>query len=309
MTRKPIVFGIGLAILLSGVGLMTAKDKKAEPAQNPKREADRLALQKMAKSYIQTIEKGDAKGAASYWTEEGEFIADEGETFRGRAAIEKAYAETFAKYPKRKIDIQVESIRFPSKDTAVVEAVTRSKDAEGELIASSWTHTLLVREDGQWKLALVREWERDVNEDLGLKDLSWLIGTWDAAGKDREVTTSYQWDEKKVFIHGKFSVKEGGKVVESGTQIIGMDKSTNTIRSWLFQSDGGFGGGAWAQDGKKWVVDSAGVLADGRETTATNVFIRVNENAFTWQSINRTLDGQPLADTPPVKVTRQKAAK
>ena len=72
------------------------------------------------------------------------------------------------------------------------------------------------------------------------------------ATKDREVTTTYEWDENKAFIRGKYTVKEGAKVIESGTQMIGKDNAEGGIRSWVFQSDGGFGGGLWTRDGKKW---------------------------------------------------------
>ena len=132
------------------------------------------------------------------------------------------------------------------------------------MIGSSWRNTLLVREGGQWKVAIVQEWDRDNGLDDSLKDLEWLIGTWHVATKDREVTTTYEWDENKTFIRGKYTVKEGGKVVESGTQMIGKDNAEGAIRSWVFQSDGGFGDGLWTRDGKKWTVDFDGVTPDGR---------------------------------------------
>ena len=74
-------------------------------------------------------------------------------------------------------------------------------------------------------------WDRDVDEDTTLKELEWLIGTWQAAGKDREVTTTYEWDENKVFIRGKYSVKEGDKVIESGTQMI-LSSISSTFYLW-----------------------------------------------------------------------------
>ena len=174
------------------------------------------------------------------------------------------------------------------------------------MIASSWRNTLLVREGGQWKVAIVQEWDRDNGLDVSLKDLEWLIGTWHVATKDREVTTTYEWDENKAFIRGKYTVKEGGKVVESGTQMIGKDNAEGAIRSWVFQSDGGFGDGLWTRDGKKWTVDFYGVTPDGRKLTATAIYVHVDANTFTWQSVDQAVDGQPIADTQPIKVTKQK---
>jgi len=259
---------------------------------------------------MQAFEKRDAAAVAAHWTAEGEFIRNDGEPIRGRAEIQTAYADYFKQLAgKPKLEVQKDGLRFPSQDTAVAEVTMRLKDEEGEVIASSWRNMLLVREGGQWKIAIVREWDRAVGQDVSLKQLEWLIGSWHVASKDREVTTTYEWDENKAFIRGKFTAKEAGKVVESGTQMIGKDNLDGVIRSWVFQSDGGFGGGVWTRDGKKWTVDVHGVTPDGKELTGSSVYVHVDANTYTWQAVNRTLDGEPLPDTQPIKVTKLKAGK
>jgi len=310
MHRKSILLFTGLALLVLGVGFMTAQDKGDKSAKDPKREADKLAIDKLTKELIQAFDKRDAAAIAEHYTAEGEFIRNDGEAIRGRAEIQKAYAEYFKTLTgKSKLEVQSDNLRFPSADTAVAEVTLRLKNDEGEVIASSWRNALLVREGGQWKIAIVREWDRDTDQDVTLKELAWLIGTWQASNKDREVTTIYEWDENKAFIRGKYTVKEGSKVIESGTQMIGKDNADGVIRSWVFQSDGGFGGGVWTRDGKKWTVDVHGVTPDGQELTATTIYIHVDPNAYTWQAVNQAVDGEPIADTQPIKVTRQKPAK
>jgi hypothetical protein len=191
----------------------------------------------------------------------------------------------------------------------VVEVTLRLKNEEGEEIASSWRNSFLVREGGQWKVAMVQEWDRDEALDVGLTELEWLIGTWHVATKDREVTTVYEWDENKVFIRGKYTVKEGAKVIESGTQMIGKDNSAGVIHSWVFSSDGGFGDGLWTREGKKWTVDFSGVTADGQELTANAIYIHLDANTYTWQSVDQAVDGQSIPDTKPIKVSKQKQSK
>ncbi|MBL8793552.1 MAG: nuclear transport factor 2 family protein [Planctomycetia bacterium] len=304
MNRLRIFVLAGLVVLL-GLGWMEAQDKTAA-----KRDADKLAIDQLAKELMQAFEKRDAAAVAAHWTAEGEFIRNDGEPIRGRAEIQKAYADYFKQLAgKPKLEVQKDGLRFPSQDTAVAEVTLRLKDEEGEVIASSWRNMLLVREGGQWKIAIVREWDRAVGQDVSLKQLEWLIGSWHVASKDREVTTTYEWDEHKVFIRGKFTAKEAGKVVESGTQMIGKDNLDGVIRSWVFQSDGGFGGGVWTRDGKKWTVDVHGVTPDGKELTGSSVYVHVDANTYTWQAVNRTLDGEPLPDTQPIKVTKLKAGK
>jgi uncharacterized protein (TIGR02246 family) len=308
MHRVSIMTGLVAAILC--VGFMAAQGKK-EPAQDkkpadPKREADRQAIDKMVQDMVQAFNNKDAAALVANWTEDGEYSRNDDVPFRGKAEIEKGYADFFKTLKgKPKVEVQLDGLRFPSKDTAYSEVTLRLKNEEGEVVASSWRNTLLVREDGRWKVAIVSEWDRDETADTSLKELDWLIGTWHAANKDREVTTTYEWDENKVFIRGKYEVKAGGKVVEAGTQMITKDNSEGAIRSWVFQSDGGFGDGYWTRDGKKWTVDLAGVTADGSTLEATTIYIRLDANTFTWQAVGQLVDGEPVADTQPIKVTKR----
>jgi uncharacterized protein (TIGR02246 family) len=307
MNRKTTLLCAGLAMLVLSVSWMSAQDKAGKA---PKREADKQAIDKLAKETVQAFEKRDAAAIAAHWTADGEFVRNDGEVIRGRAEIQKAYADFFKKLTgKPKLEIQSDGIRFPSADTAVAEVTLRLKNEEGETVASSWRNTLLVREGGLWKVAIVREWDRDAAQDVTLKELEWLIGTWQAATKEREVTTTYEWDENKTFIRGKFTVKEGAKIIESGTQMIGKDNADRVLRSWVFQSDGGFGGGVWTREGKKWTVDVHGVTPEGKELTGHSIYVHVDPSTYTWQAVNRKLDGEPLPDTQPIKVAKQKPSK
>jgi uncharacterized protein (TIGR02246 family) len=307
MFRKSVLLLFVLALVLLGVGFMTAQDRTAN---GPKREADKLAIDKLIKASIQAFNNRDAAAIAANWTAEGEYIRNDGDPIRGQAEIQKGYAEFFKTLKgKPAVEVQFDNLRFPSADTAVSEVTLRLKNEQGELIGSNWRNTLLVREAGQWKVAMVQEWDRDTAMDDSLKDLEWLIGTWRMDTKDRDVTTTYEWDENKAFIRGKYSVKQGGKATESGMQIFGKDNAEGGIHSWVFQSDGGYGDGAWTREGKKWTVDFAGVTPDGKRLRATVIYVHVDTDTFTWQSVQQTVDGEPIADTQPIRVRKQKAGR
>ncbi len=307
MNRHRVLLLTGVATMVLGVGFMAAEDKAAK---DPKREADKQAIDKLTKEMVQAFDKRDAAAFAAHWTADGEFIRNDGDAIRGRSEIQKAYADYFKTLSgKSKLEVESDGLRFPSADTAVAETTLRLKGDDGELLASSWRNTLLVREDGQWKVAIVRESDRDIGEEVSLKELEWLIGTWQASTKERQVTTTYEWDENKAFIRGKFTVKEDNKVVQSGTQMIGKDNNDGVIRSWVFLSDGGFGGGVWTRDGKKWTVEVSGVTPDGKELTGTSVYIHIDPNTYSWQAVNQALEGEPVPDTLPIKVTKQKPGK
>ena len=286
----------------------TVAQEKAVPAKAPaepketKRADDEEAVRKATADFIKVVEKGDAKAVAASWTEDGEYIDDAGTTIRGRAAIEAAYAKAFAKKKNVKVEMTVESIRFPSKDTAIEEGYAKSYKGDSEQPTASRYSVLHVREGGRWLMALLREWP---DEGVSLRDLDWLIGTWEAKTDEAEVRTTYEWDAKKNSIRCHITIKGKGRNV-SGTQVLLKDPRTGQLRSWLFDDDGGFGDGAWTRDGKRWVITATGVQADGGELTATNILTPVNRDTFTWQSTERTLDGEELSNVPPVKVRRVK---
>jgi uncharacterized protein (TIGR02246 family) len=309
MKRKvSFLLGMGLLVALA-VGLTglpagpTAQpDEPAADTKGPDHKADEQAIRKLSAAFARALAKGDAKALAGFWTAEGEYIGDDGTIFRGRAAIEKAYADFFEQNPKLRVEGSIESVRFVSRDSAVEEGYLRVYKGKEIQPASSRYSALFVRENGRWLLALLRDWP---NEGTDLRDLDWLIGTWVAKTNGREVRTTYSWDESKKFIQARFTIK-GATGTTSGTQRIGRDPRTGQLRSWLFEDDGGYGEATWSWDGKRWLLEATGVQADGSEVTATNILTPRGRDAFTWQSVNRMEDGEELPNIAPIKVTRVK---
>ena len=71
---------------------------------------------------------------------------------------------------------------------------------------------------------------------------------------------------------------------------------TKQIKSWVFDSDGGYGDALWTRNGNQWIIKSTGVLPDGRIATATNVLTRTGPNTARWASTQRTVGGQLIPD-------------
>src|SRR5207253_831934 len=127
---------------------------------------------------------------------DGELIGDDGSAYRGRAAIENVYRDLFGARDKRQAEVERESLRFPSHDTAIEEGYFKVRAGKGESTASRYS-ILYVREGGKWLMALVREWPA---EAVSLRDLEWLIDTWVAKRDDAEVQTTYEWMWNKSYI-------------------------------------------------------------------------------------------------------------
>ena len=116
------------------------------------------------------------------------------------------------------------------------------------------------------------------------------------------------WTKNKTFLTYSFKVSAPGMDDLEGTQVIGWDPAAGTIRSWMFDSDGGFGEGTWSKKGNSWVVKFSQVLPDGRKASATNIYTIVDDNTFTWKSVGRKVDGEFLPNVDEVKMVRKTAA-
>ncbi len=302
---------LALAAVLAASATIAQDRQPARPqqpaqAKSAPRTADEEAIRKQARDFAQGFAKGDAKALAASWTDQAEYFEDGGATLRGRAAIEQAFARFFEDHPGSRIDVQIESIRFPSRDTAIEEGTILLTHAAAELPTSTRYRVLHVREDGQWKTAIAREW--GAAEDK-LHDLAWLIGDWTAATKDREVRITYAWNDTKSCIEGRFTAQEGGRTVASGRQHIVRDPQSGQLRSWVFDDAGGYGQTIWIRDGNRWLLEATGVSADGAETAATNVLTRLSDDEYLWRSVGRSIGTDALPHTDAVKLTRVNAKK
>jgi uncharacterized protein (TIGR02246 family) len=276
--------------------------KSASEPRSTKHTEDEAAIRKATVDFIKEVEQGDAKAVAASWTEDGEYIGEGGQTIQGRTAIEAAYAKGFAANKKLKVENTIESIRFPAKDTAIEEGRAKSYKGDAKTPSVARYSVLYVREEGHWLIAQLREWPE---EGVSLSDLDWLIGTWEAKTREADVRTTYAWDANKNSIRCHITIKGKDRDL-SGVQIILKDPRTGQLRSWLFADDGSFGDGAWAYEGKGWGIAASGVEADGSELTARNLLTPIDKDSFTWQSTERTLDGEVLPNIPPIKVVRVK---
>ncbi len=84
-----------------------------------------------------------------------------------------------------------------------------------------------------------------------------------------------------------FTVKQQGKDVMTVNQRIGWDPAAKQIRSWEFDSQGGFGEGKWGGDGDRWVIKHTATRPDGTTVSATNTMVRERPDLVRWTSTDR----------------------
>lgn len=259
---------------------------------------DEAAIRKSVDTYLAAFNGGDAKALAAHWMPEAVYVdPDSGRKIVGRAAIEKHFAEELKELKGSKLTVTVESIRFISPHVALEQGTATILGPNKEPSSTSYK-AIHIKQEGKWLLDRVTEEDSPttVSRYEQLKDLEWLVGSWRDADDNAATTveTVCQWSKNGNFLVRTFNVSVRDQLASSGVQIIGWDPALKRIRSWVFDSEGGFGEGLWTKKGKSWHIYSRDTLANGRKASAVNIITFVDKDSFTWQSVDRQVAGQLL---------------
>jgi uncharacterized protein (TIGR02246 family) len=276
----------------------TSSPAAARPATGdadlPTPSADEKAIRAVDEQFVRDYNRGDSKALAALFTEDAEAIEAEGDRYRGRHLIERRFADTFAASPGVKIAIEAASIQFLSPDVAKEEGQTLITPAREPKLVRPFT-VLFVKRNGRWLLSSVREEANPlVAPHDRLSELEWMIGDWVDNAPDSEVRVNCQWSEEGNFLMRSFTVKQGRKAVMTVNQRIGWDPLARRIRSWEFDSEGGFGEGTWSRAGRRWVIKHSGVRPEGVAASSTNVMIKERSDLVRWSATDRVVGGESL---------------
>jgi uncharacterized protein (TIGR02246 family) len=296
---------LAAAVLVSGTTFRAAADEPRK-AGDP---ADEAALLKNAGAFVEAFHKGDAKAVAAFWTADGDYTDQTGKRLSGRDAIEKSFATFFAENKGAKLRIEIEGLRFITPDVAIEDGMTAVFTPDGAPPSRAKYSIVHVKKDGKWCLGSVRDSAYVAPSNYEhLKVLEGLIGSWaaDNANGGEIARISFAWSEGQNFITSTFATTFKNINVGGGTQWIGWDPAAKNVRSWSFHANGGFGEGAWSQDGTTWTIKTSAVLADGKKATATDIITFVDADTVTFSAKDRMLDGKPLPDVKEIKLKRVK---
>jgi len=270
-----------------------------------KMSADETAIRANIQAYLKAFAEGDTAAAVELWTEAGEYLAANGELIKGREQLQRAFQQFFEDNSGVKIEIDDPTIQIPSPSVAVESGVARilRPDAEPETVHYTAVH---VKTGNGWKLDNLRESDPPPpTPNDRLQELSWLLGDWIDAEEGSSVETSCEFTKNGNFIRRSFRVRIGDDVTLEGTQVIGWDGAQQTFRSWVFDTNGGFGEGVWEQDGDRWIVRSSQTLSDGTKASSINIMEPQEDGSMTWQSTGRDVGGHPQPNLGPVTIVRQ----
>lgn len=145
----------------------------------------------------------------------------------------------------------------------------------------------------------------DARKERPLDTLDWLVGDWVNQDGERSIEFSCNFTKNGSFLLRSFSLMTLKNVRMSGMQVIAWDPANEAIRSWTFDSDGGFGEDAWSQNGDSYTIRAKYTLPDGGKASAVNVFTFVNHDTCTWKSVNREIDGELQPDVDEITLVRK----
>jgi uncharacterized protein (TIGR02246 family) len=262
------------------------------------------AITNLAADYQKAYNAGDAKALAQFFTEDIQYTDENGQFTRGRSDLEQLLTDTFAENKGATIDIQVNSVRPLGSDVFEENGETMVTSPTGEKDSASYS-AIYVKKGDKWQIArLIESPVPNPSPEEQLSQLAWMIGSWKDRGGSTDVETKADWARGNNFITRTFKVSDGGDAVLEGWQIIGWDPKEKRIRSWIFDSDGGYGQGTWTRDGNHWLIKETRVAADGTESSAEQTLTYVDPNHCTYESANRTLNGDPQPNIAKVDIDR-----
>jgi uncharacterized protein (TIGR02246 family) len=296
--------GLSLALVICG-GAPAQDQKKAVVSD------DESAIRAQAAQFADAFNKGDADAIAKQFTEDARVIDADGRSVEGREAIRKRFAEAIEAGGGAKVEFKTDRVQLVGREVAIEEGHASAKNADGTIAGRGPYTVIYAKQDGQWKIAVVRDHEPAADDAANtphahLEELAWMVGEWVDESDEAVVRTSCNWSKDGNYLLREFTVHVAGKPAMSGTQRIGWDAQHEQIRSWVFDSDGGFSQGLWSRSGdNQWRIVSTGTTRDGDTATAVNIVTREHPDTMRWQSIERTLGGESLPDTDDIVIARK----
>jgi uncharacterized protein (TIGR02246 family) len=292
--------------VISIFALMATSLASMANGQDDRQSSDEMAIRKAVEAYVAAFNKGDAKALAALWAPEAVYTNPlTNEDVVGREAIEGQFAGIFEGAKGARLESTTLSIGFVSPNVAVEQGLAKVILAD-QVPEESQYSAVYVKRDGQWLLDRVTEEVVPVviSHYEHLKALEWMVGSWVDQDEEATVITECNWTRNNNFLTRSFTVQVGDQINMAGMQIIGWDPAEKRIRSWVFDSDGGFGQAIWTKKDNSWHIQQTGVLPDGRKSSVVNIITYVNDNTCTLQSVNRTVDGELLPNIAEVQITK-----
>ena len=259
----------------------------------------------LAEQFVSAFNAHQIDTLVELYAENAEVMHRDGTRLSGREQIRESFEEFFASSPEATLGVRMESLRLLTPELALEEGTATIFENGSDASYVSRYVMIHAHRNGEWKIAASKTTEEaDLSSESELDQLDWMLGEW----MDEGESTSIKWsckrtDDGKYLVRSYDVVLDDGRAM-SGVQRIGWDPVRERIRSWAFDSEGGFVEATWSRVGDVWINKASGYLADGTIVSSTNHVIPIREDRYLLRSIERLAGDESVDDVEAVVVRR-----
>lgn len=269
--------------------------------------ADLKAIRTTGTAFVNAFNERDLNLISAFFTEDAEYCDIEGNVYEGRKEIEDVFKSTFEEFPDAKIRMQIDRIRRIGPGVAIEDGKTIIEPSGEKERTETRYSAVHVKHGDQWLVASVRERSSAKTEShrVQLQQLNWLNGNWVDESDGAVVIFSCSPVDEGNYLLRKFSIHIAGEPALTGEQRIGWDPLNRKLRTWIFDSQGGYAEGFWFHNDDRWILKTHGITGTGETASATTIYQPIDENTMTWQAIDHEVGGVPLPDSEPITIVRR----
>jgi uncharacterized protein (TIGR02246 family) len=251
------------------------------------------AIAAEAEATIKAFNAGDSTALGTMFIGDAELVDENGNVTETRAEITALFKRFFERFPQAVLELEVTDARAVGDELVIEEGVRRITADQGAAAAQVRYAAVRMKDGDRWPIASYREFSDDPLPTPAemLAPLDFLVGDWVDESPEGRTQIHYQWSEDGNFLVGDYNLSVGGQPTSRSTQRIGWDPVENRLRSWTFDSDGGFSEGEWMATDDGWLVKSEATLPDGTTGSATVSIRPADQDHFVVESTDRIVAG------------------
>lgn len=287
------------AVWCGGMTLQAADDATATAgAEESTLTALEAAIVAEAEATVKAFNGGAADAMVKLFAPEAELVDEDGNVFVGHEQIGGLFRAFFERFPKAELQMEVLAARPLGDDLAIEEGVRLITADEGATAAQMRYVAVREKQGDAWPIVSYREFADDPlpSPQEMLNSLAWIVGDWVDESPEGNTTIRYRWSPDGNFLIGEYDLSVSGEAMATSSQRIGWDPVEGRLRSWTFDSDGGFSEGEWVATDDGWLVKSEAVLPDGTTGSATVTITATDADHFTVTSSDRIIGGMEEPD-------------
>jgi uncharacterized protein (TIGR02246 family) len=251
------------------------------------------AIAAEAEATVKAFNAGDSTALGAMFLADAELVDENGNVTETRAEITALFKRFFERFPQAVLEVDVTDARAIGDEIVIEEGVRRITADQGSTAAQMRYAAVRTKEGDRWPIASYREFSDDPLPTPAemLAPLDFLVGEWVDESPEGRTQIRYQWSDDGNFLLGDYNLSVGGQPTSRSSQRIGWDPVESKLRSWTFDSDGGFSEGEWMAVDDGWLVKSEATLPDGTTGSATISIRPSDQDHFVVESTDRIVAG------------------